>query len=265
MQKIGYNSHMKDDNNVLYVYKPVGKTPLEVVDLLKKRHLQYKDEVISYAGRLDPMAEGVMVVLVGEANKRRHMFENRRKTYRVDVLLGFETDTYDALGLTSSSPCPTNFTKEEIKKAALSYQKKFIQEFPPYSSKTVNGKPLYYWARENRLDEIALPARPVEIYSMGLESIATIAAPILLKKVAKEIKNINGDFRQEKILAAWENALIDSMDEFQTATLLVECSAGTYMRSLAHNIGKKLSCGAIALHIVREKVGEVGIKDCIHL
>lgn len=253
------------NEGVLYVYKPQGATPLEVLSLLKKRMPQYKNETLSYAGRLDPMAEGVLVVLVGETNKRRRIFESKRKTYIMDILLGFATDTYDGLGTLLSSPTPTFFKKKEIEKATLSYQGKFVQEFPPYSSKTVNGKPLFYWARENRLKEIIMPKRNVEIFSLKINSLELISAPALLKKIVGEIKKVNGDFRQDKIIELWKNALEGTSDKYQVVTLAVECSSGTYMRSLAYNIGKKLFCGGIAFHIKREKVGNIGMKDCVQL
>lgn len=253
------------NEGVVYVYKPQGATPLEALSLLKKRMPQYKNEALSYAGRLDPMAEGVLVVLVGETNKRRRMFESKRKTYKVDILLGFETDTYDGLGMLLSPLCSTAFKKKEIEKATLSYQGKFVQEFPPYSSKTVNGKALFYWARENRLKEIIMPKRNVEIFNLKIKSLKLISAPALLKKIVGQIKKVNGDFRQDKIVEAWITALGGSKEKFQVVTLIAECSSGTYMRSLAHNIGKKLSSHGIALYIKREKVGNIGIGDCIHL
>jgi len=251
-------------SDVLYVYKPEGMTPLEAVARLKEKP-EYARETLSYAGRLDPLADGVLVVLVGEANKRREKFEGMKKAYRVVVLLGAETDTYDPMGLLSSHPKPVMVKKEELAAVVRSFQGVFLQEYPPYSSKAVHGKPLYYWARRNRLHEITIPTKKVEIYSLKLERIATIEPQHLLGIIKEAVGGVKGDFRQAEIIALWDESLRELSSVFQTVTLHIECSSGTYMRSLAHTIGKHLGVPALALHITRERVGEIGIEDCISL
>ena len=80
------------------VYKPVGKRPLECVELYKARNLDDAHITVSYAGRLDPMAEGVLLLLVGDANARRREYEHLQKEYEVTVLVGVSTDTGDLMG-----------------------------------------------------------------------------------------------------------------------------------------------------------------------
>lgn len=82
--------------------KPIGKTPFEVIQEIKKSHPELKNTKIGYAGRLDPMAEGLLLLLIGEENKKKHAYENLNKTYECEIFFGFATDTYDLMGMITS-------------------------------------------------------------------------------------------------------------------------------------------------------------------
>src|SRR5438045_1977436 len=84
---------------VIVVYKPQGVTPYQLIEKLKKQNSDYEGIKIGFAGRLDPLAHGVMVLLVGEENKNRAKYLGLEKEYEFSVLFGVETDTYDYLGL----------------------------------------------------------------------------------------------------------------------------------------------------------------------
>src|SRR5687767_12670821 len=86
-------------NQVLNIYKPIGLTPLQLIKLLKKSKEGYKNIKMSFAGRLDPLAHGVMLLLLGEENKNRDKYLSLDKTYEFKVLFGVETDTFDFLGI----------------------------------------------------------------------------------------------------------------------------------------------------------------------
>lgn len=90
-------------NRVLTLYKPVGATPLDVLYELQERNPGYKDVRLAYAGRLDPMAEGLLLVLVGDECKRRDHYQKLDKIYEFEVLFGVSTDTYDILGKITST------------------------------------------------------------------------------------------------------------------------------------------------------------------
>ena len=85
--------------NVLNLYKQVGITPLQLIKKFVRSNPEYKDEKLGYAGRLDPMAEGVMIILVGDENKKREKYLDLNKKYEVGILFGVSTDTHDVLGL----------------------------------------------------------------------------------------------------------------------------------------------------------------------
>lgn len=251
--------------NTLYVYKPIGMTPLEAIYAIKKEHPEYEHETLAYAGRLDPMAEGLLLILIGDENKRRKEYEALQKTYECDVLFGIETDTYDMLGKIIASN-NKQINVQEIKQTAQSFFGKQLQPYPPYSSQPVNGKPLYYWARENKLSEITIPTKEIEIYNIELLQQKTISLPVLKKLIYEQINKVRGDFRQPEILAVWDDFYEKNQNEFfPVYSFRITCSSGTYIRSFAHNLGKKLHTSAMTLHIKRTHIGNHNLQDAIKL
>ncbi|MEI6863854.1 MAG: hypothetical protein WCK46_00570 [Candidatus Adlerbacteria bacterium] len=242
---------------VLNLYKQLGETPRERLDRLRAQKPEYAHEVLSYAGRLDPMAEGVMITLVGSANKMREAYLDMSKEYVLDVLFGFATDTYDALGRIMENGDTAALTKKAIEKGLNEFRGHVSQEYPPYSSKTVEGKSLFEWARAGALGALVLPRKTVTIYDISLQGIYKIKEPALLSYIETAIDKVHGDFRQEEIVAGWKRKLSASGDrEFPCATIKISCSSGTYARSIAHGLGKDLGIPALALHILRTKVGD---------
>ncbi|MCX6819696.1 MAG: hypothetical protein NT019_00170 [Candidatus Adlerbacteria bacterium] len=242
---------------VLNLYKQLGETPRERLDRLRAQKPEYAHEVLSYAGRLDPMAEGVMITLVGSANKMREAYLDMSKEYVLDVLFGFATDTYDALGRIMENGDTAALTKKAIEKGLNEFRGHVSQEYPPYSSKTVEGKSLFEWARAGALGALVLPRKTVTIYDITLEGIYKIKEPALLSYIETSVDKVHGDFRQEEIVAGWKRKLSATGDrEFSCATIKISCSSGTYARSIAHGLGKDLGIPALALHILRTKVGD---------
>lgn len=254
--KFWYHSYVIQ--KVINIYKPVGITPLQLIQKFKQENPQYQDLKISYAGRLDPMAHGQMLLLVGEENKNREKYLNLDKTYEFTSCFGMQTDSYDFLGILKNinyqNP-PQNLEpliKEFINKSIG----KQTQEYPPYSTKTVFGKPLFKWAREGQLEKIKIPKREIEIYSFELKQISNISQKNLKNYIFKNIKKLDGDFRQQEILEKWEEFFQkNEIPEFTTAIFQVSCSSGTYIRSLANRLGEVLTCKAITIEIHRTEVG----------
>lgn len=245
----------------LKLYKPIGLTPLEVIQQFQKENPEYQNIKLGYAGRLDPMAEGLLLVLVGEECKKRKEYERLSKTYEFEVLFGISTDTFDVMGkITKINPQPVKISAEEIHKVIKKYKGEILQEYPPYSSPKVNGKPLFWWARENRLDEIKIPKKRIEIYDFSRlnrdSKLSKITSKELLKVVHKRIENVKGDFRQKEILQIWDKELKDKGLRFAVLKFKITCSSGTYVRSIANKIGEDLGIGAIAFSINRTKMGK---------
>ncbi len=248
---------------VLNLYKNLGETPRERLERLRTQKPLYEREVLSYAGRLDPMAEGVMLCLVGAANKRREEYLDLSKEYVVDVLFGASTDTYDALGKVMDTGNADAITKVALEKALNEFRGKVEQEYPPFSSKTVEGKSLFEWARSG-LSVLSMPTRSVEIYDITLESMYKVNEVTLLNFIETSVGKVEGDFRQDEIIETWKRHLNPkNARSFKCATIKVSCSSGTYVRSIAHGLGRELGVPALALHILRTRVGDYSVEKSL--
>ena len=249
---------MANKKRTLVLYKNRGETPLECLNRFKNDNPEYKDEKMTYAGRLDPLAEGLLLVLVGEECKNKDKYLGLDKEYKLTVLFGFATDSFDVLGLvTKSSSAYIVPAKAELQKTLLSFVGKFSQKYPSFSSKTVDGIPLFAMAKSGILDPEDIPSKDVEIKSIELLTESSISRSELERFVKESVALVSGDFRQEETLKSWESALSKTkLGVFHIITINVSCTSGTYMRSLANSIGEKVGMPALALNIVRIKVGD---------
>lgn len=255
-------------NQLLNIYKPVGLTPLQLIQQLRLQKPEYKNATIGYAGRLDPMAEGVMLLMIGEETKKREKYLSLDKEYDFTVLFGVETDTYDFLGLLKETKI--NPTPDNVNLIVNSFANKMhglnTQSYPPYSSKTIQGKPLFLWAKEGKLDEIEIPTHDIDIKELRLKTINEVVTPDLEQHIFDNIKLIEGDFRQKEITERWKGFFQENSEKtFMQATFHMRCSSGTYVRQLVHELGKELGCGAITVSIVRTKLGNYDVKKTLRL
>jgi len=255
-------------DKVLNLYKQAGETPLECILRYKHENPEYENVKMTYAGRLDPLAEGVLLVLTGEEVHNKEKYLDLKKEYEVEVLFGFETDTYDVLGIVNSYEL-TNLAIARFvnsgerglwinnaEKILKNFIGKNIFEYPPYSSKPVNGKPLFSIARSGELDGIEIPKREIEIFNLKILNWREVNSRELLKDIENKIKEVRGDFRQEEILLEWRKVLGEKNTNFQIAKIKAEVSSGAYMRTLAYKWGNALGVPALAFHIIRTKVGD---------
>jgi len=252
--------------NVIAIYKPPGLTPLQAVEVFKKQNPQYKDSKISYAGRLDPMAEGLQLLLIDEENKNRKLYENLEKTYEFSMLLGISTDTYDLLGkITASSKEHMQISSNDIKKHLISFLGTQKLPYPPYSSRTVNGIPLFKYARENRLGEISIPERTVTISSFELLSSSLLSPIDLLSYISTVIPNVQGDFRQVTILQLWKDSAPLFPPQIPKFDFRITCTSGTYVRGIVHALGAILNIPTVTYAINRTRIGEYIVEDAVQL
>ena len=241
---------------ILTIYKPLGKTPLEVIEYYKKKHNIHK---ISYAGRLDPMAQGVLLLLTDSDCFKQNTFHNLSKIYRFKLLIGISTDTYDCMGFINNRYNKSN-NNLDIQSIVKQIQNKFIgeqiQDYPPYSSVRVDGKPLWVHAKNNNLDNIKIPSKLINIFSLKFMGNQKIEKNKLIRENLDIIKNINGDFRQDKIKDSWLKNSENINDYLEILEFEAFVSCGTFIRSLCYNIGKLLNLDTCAYRINRIKVGE---------
>lgn len=254
-------------NKLINVYKPTGYTPLEVIHALRTQFPEYTDIKIGYAGRLDPLAHGVLLLMLGDATKEREHYLGLEKVYEFEVLFGCDTDTYDVLGLLQRNAYETKLiVNEKVNIFVKKHTGTLLQSYPPYSSKTVDGKPLFWWARNGKLSEIEIPKKEVTIFDFTVTGFDQMPQDELKKRITEMIERIKGDFRQEEIHKAWETFFAEKKTKmFHTATFRLSCSSGTYVRGLVHALGEFLGTGAIALDIKRTQVGAYTIEDALRI
>jgi tRNA pseudouridine(55) synthase len=249
---------MSGKTEVLQLYKSMGETPLECIERFRANNPQYKETTMTYLGRLDPMAEGLLLVLAGDTRDKKKYLE-WDKTYEFEVLWGFETDTYDVLGLvteTSEGKMPKKL-EERMPKLLDEIASKKTQVYPPYSSRTVGGLPLFSWAREGKIKEINIPTRNIKIFNILHRNTRLLNKEVLLAEIISRIDLVKGDFRQEQIIGSWQEKirLLKEQDVF-LSSFTASVSSGTYIRGLAHTMGEFFGTGSLAYSIKRTRVGE---------
>jgi tRNA pseudouridine(55) synthase len=247
---------------------PFWKNPGETLAVMLRRFREEQnlgpDEKLTYAGRLDPMAEGIVPILSGPARFRKDHLMSASKTYEVDILLGIGTDTGDTLGLVNKDISVVRQDLTTVQDAIGQLSQITEMVYPSYSSRPVDGKPLFMHARAG--NKVSLPIKKVTIYSLELLDVKELPLRALLSNAQKIIEKVQGDFRQEKIIAQWRSmmeadpdsakASTGKGDKIQVITIRTTVSSGTYMRSLAEKMGKLLKVPALAYRIVRTEVEE---------
>jgi tRNA pseudouridine55 synthase len=206
-------------DGALVINKPQGKTSHDIVDAV--RHLVGFRQ-IGHLGTLDPLATGVLVLLLGKATRLVRFYSGRRKRYNAAFRFGYATNTYDSEGTPSGPETAPVLDRDVIERLAAESVGRFEQMPPIFSAKKVHGRPAYELARKNQAVELK-PAS-VEVYEYRLTEL-----------------------------------------EGNTARFTIECSSGTYIRSLAHDMGQKLGCGAHLSEICRTAVGEFSLDQAIDL
>jgi tRNA pseudouridine55 synthase len=206
-------------DGALVINKPKGKTSHDVVDAV--RHLAGFRQ-IGHLGTLDPLATGVLVLLLGRATRLVQFYTGRRKRYKAGFRFGFATDAYDSDGEAQGPDTAPVLDAALLEKFAAERIGRFEQMPPPFSAKKVKGRPAYELARKKQ--PVELKAVEVELFEFKLTEI-----------------------------------------EGSIARFVIECSSGTYVRALAHEMGQKLGCGAHLAEIERTAVGEFSVEQAIPL
>ncbi|QKS71392.1 tRNA pseudouridine(55) synthase TruB [Paenalkalicoccus suaedae] len=210
---------------VLPLWKPRGITSFDAVQRARRF---YKTKKAGHTGTLDPDVEGVLPICIGKATKIVEYLTADKKVYAGEVTLGFSTTTEDASGeVVDQKRVDREITEEEVDRVLASFEGELSQVPPMYSAIKVNGKKLYEYARAGL--SVERPVRQITIYSLTRTS----------------------DIRQE--------------DGKLTFSYEVECSKGTYVRTLSVQIGEKLGYPAHMSDLVRLESGAFKKEDCFTL
>jgi len=256
----------KEKNFIYTINKRVGETPLQAIEKSREERGIPANVKMAYAGRLDPMAEGKLLVLVGDSCKKIKKYWNLDKEYRVSVVLGLASDSHDVLGkLSYTNESPEVFEEDKLRNVAQQFIGVYSWPYPTISSKPVNGKPLFQWFLEGRLEEIDIPNSTGEIFEIEFKRMRSITPEELktrtlekihsLSIVTEKSKRLGRDFRRHEVIDSWNTWYQTSATKLQVIDIVCTASAGTYMRTLADEIGKKLGTGGLALEIHRTEIG----------
>ena len=202
-------------NAVIVIDKPAGWTSHDVV--AKMRNI-LGERSIGHLGTLDPMATGVLPLVIGKMTRLCQFYEASEKSYAGSIRFGFATDTYDADGEAVGAAREVKVTLEDISAAADGFVGKIQQVPPPFSAKKIKGVPAYKLARKKQ--DVELKAVEVEVKEFGILAV-----------------------------------------EGGVATFFSRVSSGTYLRSLAHEMGERLGCGAHLASLRRTAVAEFRLED----
>ena len=241
---------------ILLFNKNGWETPLQALDRFRLSHKAYQDLKMTYAGRLDPMASGLLLVLVDEEIKNKEKYLALNKEYEFEILFGVATDTYDILGKvtkTLRSCLRVQELEQKIKEKIKNFTGKFIQKYPMYSSKTVKGKQLFEYARSGEMVEA--PEREVSVTELKFLKLRKITSKQLLENIERRIRKIKGDFRQKEILKIWQKKLRQQGESLLIGKFKIKCGSGTYVRGIANSLGDKIDIPALAFSIKRTKIG----------
>ncbi|EPD52705.1 tRNA pseudouridine(55) synthase TruB [Paenisporosarcina sp. FSL H8-0542] len=213
-------------NGILPLWKEQGMTSHDCVFKLRKI---LKMKRIGHTGTLDPSVEGVLPICLGESTKVAEYLTNAGKIYEAEVTIGTATTTEDADGeVVEADESNKHFSRQQILDSLLSLTGTIEQTPPMYSAVKVNGKKLYEYARAGQ--SVERPSRQVKIYELSLLS-------------------------EEDIFSG----------ELVTFNIRVSCSKGTYIRTLAVQIGEKLGYPAHMSKLVRTASGTFTAEDCLTL
>ncbi len=219
-------------NGALIIDKPAGLTSHDVVARVRRI---IGERRVGHTGTLDPFATGVLVILVGRATRLAQFLSGAEKEYEATIRMGYATDTGDLTGARvpdSFTTAATEFHREEVETAMASLRGDIEQTPPMYSAKKIGGQKLYELARRGEEAQ----RKSVRI-------------------TVREFEVIQGE-------GAWLKVNDDATADIHAR---VVCSAGTYVRTLAEDLGKHLGVGAHLVELRRTRAGSFEIADAITL
>jgi tRNA pseudouridine55 synthase len=202
-------------NGILIVDKPAGLTSHDVVNRVRRILGQRS---VGHLGTLDPLATGVLPIVVGNYTRLAQFYAAAEKSYEGAIRFGFATDSYDAEGEPVSPAKAVTLDPREVEAVAAQFRGLIEQMPPPFSAKKIQGVPAYKLARKHK--EVVLKSVQVEIKQFDIEEVS------------------------------------DDRVRFKSRV-----SSGTYIRSVAHEMGAKLGCGAHLESLRRTAVAEFKIED----
>jgi tRNA pseudouridine55 synthase len=252
---------INDKDQIFAIWKPLGLS----THVISKQVSGLMRVPVAHTGTLDPMAEGVIVLLSGEERFKKYELAGWKKEYEFEILFGLSTDTFDLLGFNQQIDLAFKLDETNLDKALETFTKTYEQTYPPFSAKKVKGKPLHYYAQKNTLHTIERPTISATIFELSLMNVAQVDFEQIYSTATERIKMVEGFFRQDAILNDWEMLLtkIPHNTRFHVAKVRAVVSRGVYVRTLAVDIAKYLNTVAVVSNLVRTKNGMYTKAECM--
>ena len=236
---------------VLLIDKPLGWTSFDVVNKIRyflSIRVGVKRIKLGHAGTLDPLATGLLILCAGEYTRRIDEFQGQDKTYTGTMTFGAVTACYDLEKPVEIEQQPVLLSQAQLEQARLQ-QIGYIEQYPPvFSAVKVDGKRLYSNARKGN-DEVEVPPRKVTISQFDLAPLR----PVDPATVRPEAADLSG-----KGHPIWCHP--DYIDGLQSDFHIV-CGKGTYIRSMAYDMGRLTGCGAYLSALRRTQIGAFNVAD----
>jgi tRNA pseudouridine(55) synthase len=244
------------EKNVFHFWKNVSETTFQALGRFKEENEEHKDSKLCFAGRLDPMACGWIIILANNMVFKKDNYTSKDKVYEATVLVGVSTDTDDVFGLIEKVDLNTEDVYKKIQEVLPKYIGKQEQQFSHFSSKHVQGKALFQWATEKRLEEIEIPTHEIEVYDITVNNQSIDREKNeWFKDLKQRVEGIEGDFRTEEIVSGWKNLLGDLPNDLMHLEFTISAGSGTYVRQLVHDIGDEIKVPMTVFEIKRISIG----------
>ena len=248
----------KAKEDILAVWQPVGVS----TNRLSQITGEYYGVLSSHTGTLDPMAEGVVIILLRDTRLKNYEFAHWHKTYEFEIIFGMSTDSYDALGFITKKNNRSP-SKKEIEKILTGFVGAYSQNVPMFSAVKLKGKKLFQRAHAGEVLE-STPVKKGEIFNLRLKRYSEVSLNECIKNILKRLSSVKGDCRQESIISQWKKYLHTDRKVVK-AKFEVEMSKGLYVRSLSQDVCNKLGCVGFTYSIVRTRNGSYGKKEALKL
>jgi len=237
-----------------FIYKPSGYTINQFINTYKEEHNIKK---LCFCGRLDPMARGEILILENDECKQMPKYLNNSKKYNFEIILSLKTDSDDPLGILEEIDVIDNkFNYTTIYNNILSLINKFknesyFQKFHNFSSKRIDGKPLWYYKKNNI--QIETPSRKVDIFDVNIHNIKTYEFIEWKNIIISQIDTIDKekDFNQDNIITQWKNT---DMNFLYSIPVDITVSSGFYVRQFVRDISDNINYPLLTFDINRTKI-----------
>jgi tRNA pseudouridine55 synthase len=223
-------------NGILVVDKPAGLTSHDVVQRVRRIT---QERSVGHLGTLDPIATGVLPLLLGKFTRLAQFFGDAEKEYEGTIRFGWSTDTYDDEGEPLEAEKPATFSDAELEAAVASLTGRIQQMPPPFSAKKIAGVPAYKLARKGEAPN--------------------------LKSVEVEVVEFKLGIAVEPASTAGPNSILHNTHYRTLYNFHARVGSGTYIRSLAHDLGQILGCGAHLASLKRTRSGEFSLHQAVAL